>query len=178
MATQTNNFILLEKDPSSPIRGQQRSVDAADDLVLSPACVALAPTGNVTLNQTVGGVALGALTIASAADVTGNVGITAKSVSVSDSGAALLGNITTTGGADAVGAGPGAAGDELAFFQAAGPDGARRRAIHAAEEVEDRRLAATGRAHERDGFAGRHFPVHLLESDDALRRGLVVFGYV
>ena len=59
MATQTNNFILLEKDPSSPIRGQQRSVDAADDLVLSPASVALAPTGNVTLNSTSGSIGIG-----------------------------------------------------------------------------------------------------------------------
>ena len=59
MATQSNNFILIEKDASSPIRGQQRSIDAADDIVLAPATVSIAPSGNVAINSVSGTLSMG-----------------------------------------------------------------------------------------------------------------------
>jgi hypothetical protein len=59
MATQNNNVILLEKDASSPLRGAQRTVDAADDIVLAPATVAIQPTGNVSINSTSGTLSMG-----------------------------------------------------------------------------------------------------------------------
>jgi hypothetical protein len=59
MPTQSNNFILIERDAASPIRGQQRSIDASDDIVLSPATLSIAPTGNVAINSTSGTLSLG-----------------------------------------------------------------------------------------------------------------------
>lgn len=59
MATQSNNFILIERDASSPIRGQQRSIDAADDIVLAPATVSIAPSGNVAINSSGGTLSMG-----------------------------------------------------------------------------------------------------------------------
>jgi hypothetical protein len=59
MATQSNNFILIERDASSPIRGQQRSIDAADDIVLAPATVSIQPTGNVAINSSSGTLSMG-----------------------------------------------------------------------------------------------------------------------
>jgi hypothetical protein len=59
MATQNNNVILLEKDSSSPLRGTQRTVDAADDIVLAPATVSIAPSGNVAINSSSGTLSMG-----------------------------------------------------------------------------------------------------------------------
>ena len=59
MATQSNNFILIERDAASPIRGQQRSIDAADDIVLAPATVSIAPSGNVAINSSSGTLSMG-----------------------------------------------------------------------------------------------------------------------
>jgi len=85
MATQTNNIILLEKDIASPLRGQQRSIDAADDIVLSPTSVAISPSGAASVNST--GSAIGI----------GNVSATGA-ISIGTAGNRLitLGNATNT----------------------------------------------------------------------------------
>lgn len=59
MATQTNNMVLLEKAPGSDLLGQHRTIGSTDDLVLSPATVAIAPTGNVSINSTGGSLSMG-----------------------------------------------------------------------------------------------------------------------
>lgn len=86
MATQTNNIMLLELDAASPIRGQHRSIDALDDLVLSPTTIALSPSGAVSMNSTGSTIGIG------------NVSATgAISVGTAGNRAITLGNATNTG---------------------------------------------------------------------------------
>jgi hypothetical protein len=102
MASQTNNFILLEKDISSPLRGQQRSIDAADDIILSPASVAIQPSGDMSLVSTSGVIDIGNNASSTGAiNIAGSSATGARSINIGTGGTGAkvvsIGDVTVAG---------------------------------------------------------------------------------